>query len=202
MKLCVYLTKLWISSVQSVEFTLKFPILLHQCTVLYYYDGAEGDITDQLTVLQRTEPPVGTEEEAEWVRKQDFKFWRNKKSLSLPGKNPRQQSSVFHSSRLHFASRRPAVVLFLQVFQTLEHLRCTRSYYSSDERRRRLVELQRGTVNVSQQLARLGRIQPNRDMQMRRHASFSLPCTSDISRVDSYAVQMKYTEIYVCVNSC
>jgi hypothetical protein len=64
---------------------------------------SEGDITDQLTVLQGTEPPVGAEVVAEWVRKQDFKFWRNEKSLSLPGNDPRHRSSAFHSSRLHFA---------------------------------------------------------------------------------------------------
>ena len=37
-KLCVYLTKLWISSVQRADFTPKFPLPVHHCTVLQFYD--------------------------------------------------------------------------------------------------------------------------------------------------------------------
>ena len=73
----------------------------------------EGEITDQLTVLQGRESPVGTGEESELVRKQYFKFRRKDKSLSLQGNEPRHQFSAFHCSRLHFASRLSDAVLFL-----------------------------------------------------------------------------------------
>jgi hypothetical protein len=64
----------------------------------------------------------------EWVRKQDFWFWGNKKPLSLPGNEPRHRYSALHSSRLHFPSHRSAAVLVLPVFQTLVQLRYIRCF--------------------------------------------------------------------------
>jgi hypothetical protein len=122
-----------------------------------------------VTVFQGREPCVGTEEEAEWVRKQDFKFWRNEKSSSLPGIEPRHQSSAFHSSRLHCFTPLCCCPVTSGLSHTSNDCDALRSYKSSDERSRRLVELQRGTANVHQQRARPRRLQPTRRMQTRRH---------------------------------
>jgi hypothetical protein len=106
----------------------------------------------------------------------------------LAGKRPRHQSSAIHSTRLHFASRRSAAALFIQVFQTLVQLRRIRSYYSSDEWSRYLVELQKGTATLHQQVARPLRLQPIRRIQPRTLALFGWPRSSYFSCFDYHAV--------------
>ena len=135
-------------------------------------------------------------------RKAGFQVLEKRKISFLAGKRSAPPAFSFHNSRLHFASHRSAAVLFLLVFQTLVQLRCRRSYHSSDERSRRLVELQRGTANVNQEIARPRRLQPIRRIQTRRHALFARSRPSDISRFDYRAVPVKFTESHGCVPTC
>ena len=135
-------------------------------------------------------------------RKAGFQVLEKRKISFLAGKRSAPPAFSFHSSRLHFASHRSAAVLFLLVFQTLVQLRCRRSYHSSEERSRRLVEVQRGNASVHQQLAFPCCLQPIRRMQTRRHALFGRSRSSDFDLFDYRAVQMKFIEIHMCVLTC
>jgi hypothetical protein len=107
-----------------------------------------------------------------WVDlKAGFQVLYKLKISFLAGK--RTAPPVFRFSQqsvaLCFTSRRCCPVL--QFFQTLSQLGYVRSCYSSDERSRRLAELQRGTGNDHQPLARPCLLQPTRRMQTRRHTA-------------------------------